>query len=142
MLTVQIVPYSDIENLSSLGRIRKLLNLAKEDKLVLLQGKLKKEEEAELIKATMEEINREFKGIELAVMDSSTGNSTGFNKLKNDLLNAVLGNRQGLTVIGPANIVKKIKQNPNNLQVIIEESKKRKRRKPVKRKTQTKKRKK
>ena len=135
MLTVQIVPYSDIENLSSLGRIRKLLNLAKEDKLVLLQGKLKKEEEAELIKATMEEINREFKGIELAIMDSTSNDLTGFNKIKSDLLNAVLGNRQGLTVIGPANIVKKIKQDPNNLQVIIEDSKKRKRRNPAKRKT-------
>jgi len=135
MLTVQIVPYSDIENLSSLGRIRKLLNLAKEDKLVLLQGKLKKEEEAELIKATMEEINREFKGIELAIMDSTSNDLTGFNKIKTDLLNAVLGNRQGLTVIGPANIVKKIKQDPNNLQVIIEDSKKRKRRNPAKRKT-------
>lgn len=134
MLTVQIVPYSTIENLSSIGRIRKLLNLTKEDKLVLLQGKLKKEEEVELIKATMEEINREFKGIELAVMDSTSNNLTGINKLKNDLLNAVLGNRQGLTVIGPANIVKKIKQDPNNLQVIIEDSKKRKRRKPIKRK--------
>ena len=135
MLTVQIVPYSDIENLSSLGRIRKLLNLAKEDKLVLLQGKLKKEEEAELIKATMEEINREFKGIELAIMDSTSNDLTGFNKIKSDLLNAVLGNRQGLTVIGPANIVKKIKQDPINLQVIIEDSKKRKRRNPAKRKT-------
>ncbi len=56
MLTLQIVPYSDLHALSSVGRIRKLLNLAKEDKLILVQGRLRKEEEAELIKATMEEI--------------------------------------------------------------------------------------
>ena len=45
MLTLQIVPYSEIVDLSSLGRIRKLLNIAKENKIVLLQGRLTKEEE-------------------------------------------------------------------------------------------------
>ncbi len=54
MLTLQFIPYSEISDLSSVGRIRKLLGLAKENKIVLLQGRLKKEEEAELIKTTME----------------------------------------------------------------------------------------
>ena len=71
MVTLSFMPYSEIEGLSSIGRIRKLLNVAKENKIVLLQGRLKKEEEAELIKATMEEINKDFKGIELAVVDQS-----------------------------------------------------------------------
>jgi len=53
MVTIQIIPFSEIEGLSSVGRIRKLLNIAKENKIVLLQGKIKREEEAELIKATM-----------------------------------------------------------------------------------------
>ena len=52
MLTLQFVPYSDINHLSSIGKIRKLLNLAKENKIVLLEGRLEKEEEAELIKVT------------------------------------------------------------------------------------------
>ena len=47
MLTLQFVPYSDINHLSSIGKIRKLLNLAKENKIVLLEGRLEKEEEAE-----------------------------------------------------------------------------------------------
>ena len=125
MLTLQIIPYSDIDHLSSVGRIRKLLNLAKEDKLILLQGRLKKEEEVELIKATMEEINKDFKGIELAVMDNM-GKTSGFDSIKASLFNMLMGNRQGLTIIGPANIVKKIKKDPKNLQVIIEEESKRK----------------
>ena len=134
MLTLQIVPYSEIEKLSSIGRIRKLLMLAKEEKIVLLQGRLKKEEEIELIKATMEEINREFKGIELEVMNQGTEKLTGFRKIKGSVVNMLLGNRQGLTIIGPANIVKKIRKDPRNLQLIIEESKKRKRtKKKVKR---------
>ena len=51
-LTLTFIPYSEIENLSSLGRIRKILNAAKADSIVLLEGRLKKEEEAELIKTT------------------------------------------------------------------------------------------
>ena len=126
MLTLQIVPYSDLHALSSVGRIRKLLNLAKEDKLILVQGRLRKEEEAELIKATMEEINKDFKGIELAVLDTMSGKSTGIEKIRNGFFNMVMGNRQGLTIIGPANIVKKIKKDPKNLQVIIEDEKRKK----------------
>ena len=76
MLTLQIVPYSEIVDLSSLGRIRKLLNIAKENKIVLLQGRLTKEEEAELIKITMEEINKDFKGVELAVIEPTTQTAT------------------------------------------------------------------
>ena len=129
MLTLQIIPYSEIYSLRSVGRIRKLLNLAKEDKLILLQGRLRQEEEAELIKATMEEINKDFKGIELAVIDNMSGKTSRFDKLRNNLLNMMMGNRQGLTIIGPANIVKKIKKDPKNLQVIIEEEKKKSKRK-------------
>ena len=130
MLTFQIIPYGEISGLSSVGRIRKLLTLAKQDKIVLLQGRLDKEEEAELIKATMEEINKEFKGIELAVMDSlDNGALTGFDRLKGGVANMLLGNRGGLTLVGPANVVKKVKKNPKKLQFMIEESKKRTRKK-------------
>ena len=126
MLTFQIIPYGEISSLSSVGRIRKILNLAKQDKIILLQGRLDKEEEAELIKATMEEINKEFKGIELAVMDSlDNGALTGFDRLKGGVANMLLGNRGGLTLVGPANVVKKVKKNPKKLQFMIEESKKR-----------------
>ena len=130
MLTFQIIPYGEISGLSSVGRIRKLLTLAKQDKIVLLQGRLNKEEEAELIKATMEEINKEFKGIELAVMDSlDNGALNGFDRLKGGVANMLLGNRGGLTLVGPANVVKKVKKNPKKLQFMIEESKKRTRKK-------------
>ena len=84
MVTLQIIPYTEIEELSSIGRIRKILNIAKQNKIVLLQGKLRKDEETELIKATMEEINKEFKGIELAVINPQESELTGFQKVKNE----------------------------------------------------------
>lgn len=122
MVTLQLVPYSEIELLSSIGRIRKLLNIAKEDKIVLLQGRLKKEEEAELIKVTMEEINKDFKGIELAVIESGINkNLSGVGKIKASLANALLGERQGLTIIGPASIVKEIKRDPAKIELLTTE---------------------
>lgn len=121
MLTLHIVPYDEIADLTSVGRIRKLLNLAKEDKIVLLEGKLRKEEEAELIQATMEEINKDFRGIELATIDAISKGSEGFSKFKNAVASILLGDRQGLTVIGPANIVKAIKKDPHKIELLARE---------------------
>lgn len=127
MVTLQLLPYTEIENLSSVGRIRKLLNIAKENKIVLLQGRLRKEEETELIKVTMEEINREFKGIELAVIHPSQSQLTGFQRFKSDVVSAMLGDRQGLTIIGPASVVKAIKKDPNKIELLTSERRGRKR---------------
>lgn len=124
-LTLQFVPYHEIEDLSSIGRIRKLLNIAKENKIVLLEGRLRKEEETELIKATMEEINEEFKGIELSVIDPTKNNVNLIKRLRRGVANVLLGNRQGLTIIGPASIVKEIKRDPNKIELFTRPERKR-----------------
>lgn len=129
MVTLRFVPYHEIDQLTSIGRIRKLLNIAKENKIVLLQGRLKKDEETELIKSTMEEINKDFKGIELAVINPEAKNLTGFAKLKSELTSMVLGDQQGFTVIGPANIVKSIRKNPNKIELLTKEIRGKKKRK-------------
>lgn len=122
-LTLQFMSYSQIENLSSIGRIKTLLTSVKEDKIVLLEGRLKKEEEAELIKTTMEEINSEFKGIELAVIYPDSADAALFKKFKQHFISILLGDRQGLTIIGPATLVKEIKKDPNKIQLFTVDSK-------------------
>ncbi len=126
MLTLRFVSYAEIEGLSSLGRIRKLLNIAKENKIVVLQGKLRREEEKEMIKATMEEINEEFKGIELAVIDDSNVEASGIAWVKQGIINKILGDRQGMTIIGPASIVKEIKKDPKKIELFTTDLKKKK----------------
>ncbi len=123
MVTIQFIPYTEIENLTGLGRIRKLLGIAKANKIVLLQGRLRSEEEAELIKATMEEVNKKFKGIELAVINPAQ-NAQGMQKLKYDFLNLFLGESQGITVIGPSNVVKSIRKDPNKIELLTREARK------------------
>ena len=125
MLTLQFIPYREIQDLSSIGRIRKLLNLAKENKIVLLEGRLSKDEETELIKTTMEEINASFKGIELAVVNPSERDEDVFAKLRTGLVGMLIGNRQGFTIIGPAKVIKSIKRDPNKLQILMKDAKRR-----------------
>ena len=114
-LTLEFVPYSKIEGLKSSEKIKKLLSIAKQDKIVLLEGRLSREEEAELIKTTMEEIDKQFKGIELAVIYPGTESQDFLKKIKANVLNVLAGNRLGLTIIGPANIVTDIKKNSNKI---------------------------
>lgn len=128
MVTLQIVPYSDLERLSSIGKIRRLLNIAKQNKIVLLQGRLKKDEETELIKVTMEEINKEFKGIEMVVVTPNKTKLEGFAKFRYSMMGFLLGDRTGFTVIGPASIVKKIKKDPNKIELFTQENGSRRRR--------------
>jgi len=124
-VTLQFVPYAEIAKLSSLGRIKKLLASVKDDKIVLLEGRLTKEEEAELIKTTMEEINKEFKGVELAVIEPGKAEMHGMNVLKQGLANILLGSQQGLTIVGPANVVKEIKKDPRKIELLTKEVKSR-----------------
>ncbi len=124
MLTLQFVPYDEIEGLSSNERIKKLLNFVKDDKIVVLEGRLKKGEEAELIKRTMEEINERFKGIEISVVYPEKRKGNLGKALKNNLAEMLLGERQGLTVMGPASLIKEIRKDPDKIQLMTEERRK------------------
>jgi hypothetical protein len=119
-LTLQFIPHAQIQNLDSNERIKKLLALAKKDKIVLLEGRLKAEEEAELIEKTMASISKKFKGIELAVIYPGEEEDELLSKLKNRFVNFLLGNRGGFTIIGPASVVKEIKQDPDKIQLLTE----------------------
>jgi len=126
MVTLQFVPYSEIEELGSARRVKKLIDIVKENKIVLLQGRLKKDEETDLISIAMEEIGAKFKGIELAVINPESKDQVGLRKIRNNFFGMILGDRQGLTVVGPASIVKEIKKDPNKIELLTKEAKGRK----------------
>ncbi len=134
MVTFQFVPYQDIERLSSVKRVNKLLKIVKDERIVIMEGRLRKEEETDLIEITMEEISPQFKGIELSVVYPDKDKQDAMQKLKGAFANVLLGNRQGMTIIGPATVVKKIQQNPNKIELFTNESKTSKRYRGKKRK--------
>lgn len=128
MLTLQYMPYAEIEALESEERVTKILEVVKQNRIVLLEGRLSKGEETELIKQTMESIDDEFKGIEIGTIDPSAKEGVAFlEKVKKSMVNMLIGDRLGVTIIGPASIVKEIKQDPEKIQVFTEIGKKKKR---------------
>jgi hypothetical protein len=127
MLTLRFIPYNELHGLSSYDRIKKIVEIAKDDQIILIEGKLKKTEEAELIKKTMEEISDRFRGIEIAEIFPERKKDTAFFlRLKEDFINFVLGDRAGFTVVGSASIVKEIKKDPNKIELLTKEPRKRK----------------
>ncbi len=124
MLTLQFLTYAEIEKLTPGMRIKRILDIVRGDKILLLEGRLAKEEEAELIKSTMETINDHFKGVELLVLSSDRKQLGVFGKLQNKIIEMLSGTRQGITIIGPATIVKEIKKDPDKIQLLTVEGKK------------------
>ncbi len=124
MLTLQYIPHHEIAPLNSENRIKKLLKVVKENKIVIMEGRLKPSEETTLIQKTMEEITKDFKGIELCTIHPSANNQ--FLKfLKRLMVKAIIGDREGITIIGPATIVKDIRRNPNRVELLTSTRKRR-----------------
>ncbi|MCM2325783.1 MAG: DUF2073 domain-containing protein [Candidatus Woesearchaeota archaeon] len=123
MLTLQFIPYSQISSLGPEERIKKILSLVKQEKIILLEGRLKQQEEADLIQKTMEDIDSKFTGIELSVIEPDEKDTSVYNRARKFLAKVLLGDRQGFTVVGPANIIKEIKKDPEKIQLLMKETK-------------------
>jgi len=115
------MPFSEIKDLSSGERIRKILDIAFTNSILILQGRLKPEEETRLIEDTMAMIEhvKKFKGIELAVINP-TENRSPLEKFKYKIATKLSGaDLSAITIIGPASIVKEIKQDPRKIELFL-----------------------
>jgi hypothetical protein len=120
--SIQFLPYSDIKKLDSDERIRKILNIVLGNNILIVQGKLRVEEETRLIGDTMAMIGhvRDFRGIELAVISGNVDSEGIYSKFKKGLANALSGgDLSAITIIGPATIVKEIKRNPKKIELLL-----------------------
>ena len=124
MLTLQFVPYSEIEALNTDERIKKLIDIVKNKNIVLMQGRLKLAEETKLIQETMEEISKDFKGIEICTIYPEDKEMQAVRKIKKEFFRVLLGNREGMTIIGPATVIKEIRKDPNKIQLFTFKDKK------------------
>jgi hypothetical protein len=102
---IQFLPYSEIRDLDSDRRIRKILEIVLDNNILIIQGRLKADEEARLIGDTMAMIGhmKHFRGIELAVI---SGNKN---------IGIFASVRKGLA----ATIVKEIKRNPKKIELML-----------------------
>ena len=118
---IQFIPYSEIKALSGDDRIRKILNIVLGNNIIILQGKLRAEEESRLIGDTMAMIGhvKDFKGIELAVIGSDE-RSNVLDRFRKGFVNILSGGDiAAITIIGPASVVKEIKRNPKKIELLL-----------------------
>jgi len=118
---IQFMPYSEIKNLDSTSRIKKILGIVLGNNILILQGRLLPQEETRLIEDTMAMIDYTtgFKGIELAVI-SGDEEETFFSKITKNIANVLIGgDLTSITIIGPATIVKEIKKDPKKIELFL-----------------------
>nr|MBA4404856.1 hypothetical protein [Nanoarchaeum sp.] len=131
MLSFQYLPYRECSDLNTEQKLKKIFKIVRNKKIVLMQGKLKPEEEARLIEETMGQVTRDFPGISFCtILPGQTGKKSKdkdaeeekisvVGNVRNALYNVFMKNRDALTIIGPANIVREIRKNPNQIDLFI-----------------------
>lgn len=123
MLTIQFIPNAEMSSLDSEARIKKVISLIKTDRILVLEGGLSSEEEMQLIERTMEQISKEFRGIEICTISNEKKKLEFSNKLRETVLK-MFGYKSGLTIIGPASLVKEIKRDPTKIELFMVNGKK------------------
>ena len=118
MVNVQVLSYDLMNNLTSLAKVRKILQIVKKGDLVMLEGRLTVDEETSLISSALESVSGKFSGIEIAYLDSKK--SIGFiDKFRERIIKLLAKDRIGITVVGPSKLVKDIKMNPDKLEILF-----------------------
>jgi len=115
-------------------RISFILNKVKDGTILVTDGVLKADEEMELIRETMRRVDDGFPGIEVASLKRQSKGAIAliekFSDQKDKMQTLIAGitgkvpektsMRTGLTLIGPARFIKKVKKNPDSFSVFTE----------------------
>lgn len=120
-LSLHVIPHSEIKDLTIGERVKKILKLILGNRIVIIHGRLRPEEEARLIEDTMAMVEhvKNFRGIELAVIEPDVKNQGVMVKLKHNLARMLVGDGGALTIIGPSSIVREIKKDPKKMEVLL-----------------------
>ncbi len=120
MLRIRYISNSRLRNLNTKSRTDTIINHIKNNDIIIIDGRLKSREEAELIRQTMSDLNREFEifhGIEMASLYDNTPH-------KKSVMDIFKNESNGITIIGPASIISEMKQHPDHVEIKIKRDKK------------------
>jgi hypothetical protein len=104
-----------MDGLTSMEKIRTILDSVHEGNIVVLEEGLTPDEESRLIEVTMTEINPDgFNGIEIETYPSSGGDDTGF-------IGRLMGKQSNtkLTVIGPADRIETLHKDETLISTLV-----------------------
>jgi hypothetical protein len=109
-LKIKFVPYEKFKKNG--GR---LLKDIQENTILLIDAKISSEEEAYVIEETMRKVSDRFSGVEMSSLEMGSKAANVLGMIRNALIERILGKKRGITIIGPAKVVRKIKKNPEDL---------------------------
>ena len=96
-----------------------ILKRIKKSKILVLEESLSPIEETKLIELTMSEIDNKFKGIEISTLKEKTEGG-----IRERLIKMLGGSTGGLTVIGPSQLIRKVKKEPQKMLLLMEKDNK------------------
>lgn len=105
-IKMDLISEDKIISMTSIEKLRFVLDGVKAGKIVILEGGLTSEEQMNLIELTMTEVNEDFPGIEMSGYPSKKG-----------FLN--LRRKTRLTVVGPARVMRTIRRDRDLISAII-----------------------
>lgn len=112
---MRLVPYERFKK-----DMESVFSEIKKGAIVIVDAKLQPEEEARIIEETMNRVDLKFKGIEISTLElSSNKENKLISVLRKKIYRLISGKERGITLIGSANIIKKIERNPEELSFYI-----------------------
>jgi len=114
-IQIEFVSSNSLAGKSSNEKIKFILGIVKQDKILVLEEPLTPSEEKQLISSTMASVSKNFPGIEVCSLGDAR--DAGTQNLKTKLIKWLGGKTSGLTVIGPSNLVKQVKRDPGKLRL-------------------------
>jgi len=105
------------------AKIAYLVSNLKKGKILVLEDPLSNSEETLLIEATMKKVTPGFPGIEIGTLGATAGGNGGgeLRDLRSSIIRILGGKPRGLTVIGPSQLVRQIKRDPESLSLFAGE---------------------
>ncbi len=133
-LKMSFISATVLDSKNKRDRIEFILNKVKDGTILITDGVLIPEEEMDLIRETMRRVDTGFPGIEVCSLKKQTTGITFLAEKLSDQsekikqsLSKIVGTKDiktavksGLTLIGPAKFIKRIKKNPESFSVFAE----------------------
>jgi hypothetical protein len=105
-IKMDLISEDKINSMTSMEKLRFILDGVKSGSIVILEGGLSTEEQMQLIELTMAEVDDDFPGIEIGGYPAKRG-----------FLN--LRKKTRLTVIGPAKVMRTIKKDKDLISAVV-----------------------
>ena len=102
------------------AKIGYLIDMIKQNKILVLEDPLPNDEETALIEETMKKVSSKFPGIEIGTLGAQAPDD-----IRGQLIKLLGGKTGGLTVIGPSHLVRAMKRDPQSMSIFAADGRKR-----------------